>query len=65
MRTRNKPNLDAELGYQIMAAIRLGVDSYRDREMKLFDPATRRPVNRLPARPEWEGDGKNRDTVSN
>lgn len=59
MRTRSKPNLDAEFGYQIMTAIRLGVDAYRHREAKLFDPKSQRPVRRLPARPEWEGDGRN------
>jgi hypothetical protein len=30
MRTRKKPTLHADFGYQIMTAIRLGVDSYRE-----------------------------------
>ena len=42
-----------------MTAIRLGVDAYRERRAMLFDPKAQRVVNRLPARPEWEGDGQN------
>ncbi len=59
MRSRKAPNLPAELGYQIMAAIGLGVESYRERRAVLFDPRTRRQTDKLPERPEWEGDGKN------
>jgi predicted dehydrogenase len=56
MRTRKKPNLDAELGYAIMVAIRLGVDAYRARQTKYF--------GRAPKRPEWEGDGRNHSPAS-
>ena len=61
MRSRKAPNLNAELGYQIMVAIRLGVDAYRERRAMLFDPKTAKTVARLPRRPEWEGDGKNHE----
>jgi predicted dehydrogenase len=61
MRSRKAPNLNADLGYQIMAAIRLGVDAYRDRQAKLFDPKAAHPASKLPRRPEWEGDGKNHE----
>ncbi len=57
MRSRKQPNLNAQLGYQIMAAIRLGVDAYREGRTKLFDPASGRRIDRLPKRPEWEGNG--------
>lgn len=59
MRSRKAPNLDGDLGYRIMTAIRLGVDSYRARQAMLFDPASQRLVRTAPARPGWEGDGKN------
>lgn len=38
MRTRAKPNLDAETGYKIMVAIALGVESYRKNKVMRFDP---------------------------
>jgi predicted dehydrogenase len=59
VRSRKQPNLHAELGHQIMTAIRLGVDAYRERRVKFFDPQTRRVVDRAPARPAYEGAGKN------
>jgi hypothetical protein len=62
MRSRKLTNLNAELGYQIMTAIRLGVDAYREGQAKLFDPKTQKVVARLAKRPEWEGDGKNHET---
>ena len=59
VRSRKQPNLHAELGYQIMVAIALGVESYREGRVKFFDPRTQRVVNKLPSRPAYEGDGKN------
>jgi predicted dehydrogenase len=61
MRSRKAPNLDADFGYKVMTAIRLGVDSYRERKVKLFDARTERVVSSAPARPAWEGDGKNHE----
>lgn len=37
MRTRQEPNFPADLGYKAMAAIRLGVDAYRQKEVMFFD----------------------------
>jgi predicted dehydrogenase len=61
MRSRRQPNLNAELGYQVMVAIRLGVDAYRQRKAMLFDPRADKVVKNLPRRPEWEGDGRNHE----
>jgi len=48
--TRQKPNLDADLGYKVMAAIRMGVDAYRKQTTIHWDPRGRkasiRPVHR-------------------
>ena len=38
LRSRQEPNLGAELGYRVMAAIRMGVDSYRRRTTINWDP---------------------------
>jgi predicted dehydrogenase len=53
MRSRKKPVYDVLRGYQVMTAIKLGVDSYRKGRVMLFDPQTRREVNRAPARKEY------------
>jgi hypothetical protein len=37
MRTRQKPNLDADLGYKAMAAIAGGVTAYRKGKVVGFD----------------------------
>ncbi len=59
MRDRSKPVLNAELGYQIMTAIKLGVDSYREGKVKFFDPKTGRETPKPQPRPAFEGGGKN------
>lgn len=59
MRTRKQPVLNPELGYQIMVAIKLGVDSYREGKTKFFDPGADRESSKGPGRPVYEGDGKN------
>jgi predicted dehydrogenase len=59
MRSRKQPVLNHELGFQIMVAIALGVDSYRDGQTKLFDAGARKQTKRAGARPGFEGDGKN------
>ncbi len=53
MRTRRAPVLSAEFGYQLMVAIRLGVDSYRDGAAKYW------ASNQSPVRPSYEGSGQN------
>lgn len=37
MRSRQEPNLSAELGYRVMAAIRMGVDAYRQQTTMHWD----------------------------
>ncbi|MGH9340558.1 MAG: Gfo/Idh/MocA family protein [Acidobacteriota bacterium] len=50
MRSRQKPVYDVLRGYQVMVAIKLGVDSYREGKVMAFDPATRRILEQPPAR---------------
>ncbi|MDE0628275.1 MAG: Gfo/Idh/MocA family oxidoreductase [Bryobacterales bacterium] len=60
VRTRRKPVFDARFGYQVMVAIKLGVDSYRSGRQMCFDPRTERVLDRPPPRhPGFEGDGTN------
>ena len=51
--------LNPDLGYKIMVAIRLGVDSYREGKVKFFDAGTQKPIERGSVRASYEGDGKN------
>jgi hypothetical protein len=44
MRDRSQPVYDALKGYQVMAAIKLGVDSYRQGRVLAFDPKTRQVI---------------------
>jgi hypothetical protein len=44
VRSRNKPNLDAESAYKIMVAIHLGVQSYRKEKVMKFDPEKQRVI---------------------
>ncbi len=57
--SRQQPVLDADLGYQVMTAIKLGVDSYRHNRMMAFDPRTQRVIRSAPERPAYPGTGKN------
>ena len=50
MRSREVPVYNVLRGYQVMVAIRLGVDSYREGRAMAFDPATRRVLPKPPAR---------------
>ena len=59
MRDRAKPAFDARFGYQVMTAIRLGVDSYRSGRMIAFDPRAQRIVPAPEPRAGYEGSGKN------
>jgi predicted dehydrogenase len=59
MRTRKKTTLHAEFGYQIMTAIRLGVDSYREGRLMVFDRDSQEVSGQAPARPGYQGDGTN------
>jgi hypothetical protein len=53
MRSRKSPVYNVLRGYQVMTAIKLGVDSYREGRVMLFDPQTRRVIDRPPARKEY------------
>jgi predicted dehydrogenase len=59
MRNRQQTALNPDLGYKIMVAIRLGVDSYREGKVKFFDAVTQKVTDRGAARASYEGDGKN------
>ncbi len=50
MRSREKPVYDVMRGYQVMVAIRMGVDSYREGKVMFFDPSTRRKLSKAPER---------------
>jgi predicted dehydrogenase len=45
VRSRQKPNCDADMGYKVMTAIDLSVRSYRHAKVYLFDPRAERIVN--------------------
>lgn len=59
VRSRKQPNAHAEIGFQIITAIKLGVYAYREGKTMLFDPATQRVIDKSPARHVFEGDSKN------
>jgi predicted dehydrogenase len=61
MRSRKKPNLDADFGYKAMVAIGLGVEAYREQKQMSFDPSTERILKVGLKRETYEGDGKNVD----
>jgi predicted dehydrogenase len=46
VRSRQEPNLPADLGYKAMAAIRMGVDAYRRQDMVFFDARTEKASTR-------------------
>lgn len=50
MRSRQQPVYDVLKGYQVMTAIKLGVDSYRDGTVKVFDPGSRKVLSEPPER---------------
>jgi hypothetical protein len=59
MRSRKQPNLNGDLGYQIMVAIKLGVDSYREGRVGFFDPGRQEEVRSPAPRIGYEGGGEN------
>jgi hypothetical protein len=61
MRSRQQPNCDADFGYKIMTAIKLGVDSYREGKTMLWDPVSERRIDQPLARKVYEGDGLNHE----
>lgn len=60
VKTREQPIFDARFGYQVMVAIKLGVDSYRTGRLMGFDPVAEQVLKQIPTRhPGYEGDGAN------
>jgi predicted dehydrogenase len=59
MRTRKIPVLNPELGFQLMTAIRLGVDSYRQGRLLAYDARTNKVTDKFAGRPAYEGKGEN------
>ncbi|MBI3910631.1 MAG: Gfo/Idh/MocA family oxidoreductase [Armatimonadetes bacterium] len=44
VRSREQPHLNAEIAYRCMVAIALGVASYREKKVKLFDPERQKVI---------------------
>jgi predicted dehydrogenase len=65
VRSRKPPAFDADLGYRVTTAIQLGVESYRQSRMMLFDPRSERVVAHAPKRDGYEGTGENYDEPGN
>lgn len=59
VRSRKQPNAHAEIGYQIITAIKLGVYAYLEGKTKLFDPQAQRVIEKAPVRQRFEGDSRN------
>jgi hypothetical protein len=53
MRDRGTPVYNVLRGYQVMVAIRMGVDSYRAGRVMAFDPLSRRILNAPPPHREY------------
>jgi predicted dehydrogenase len=53
IRTRTKPVYDVLRGYQVMVAIKLGVESYRTGKVMAFDPVGRSVLRDSPAHKEY------------
>jgi predicted dehydrogenase len=53
MRTRNKPVYDVLRGFQVMTAIKLGVESYRTGKVMAFDPVGRKVLREPQAHAEY------------
>lgn len=53
MRSRGTPVYNVLRGYQVMAAIKMGVDSYRAGRVLYFDPATKRVTPNPPPHREY------------
>ena len=49
MRTRKKPNLDADTGYRAQVVITMGVQSFREGKVLFFDPKKEEVVYDAPA----------------
>ncbi|MCB9384062.1 MAG: Gfo/Idh/MocA family oxidoreductase [Bryobacterales bacterium] len=61
VRSRKQPVFDAEFGYRVMTAIKLGVDSYREGRQLSWDAGREKVVRAEVNRPAYEGDGLNHE----
>ena len=61
VRSRKQPVFNADFGYRVMTAIKMGVDSYREGRQLGWDAAKERVVRAEVRRPGHEGDGQNHD----
>lgn len=61
MRSRKQPNHNPDFAYRIMTAIKLGVDSYRQGKMMIWDPERERLMAEAPERKIYKGSGINHD----
>jgi hypothetical protein len=59
MRSRKTPRLGPEFGYQVMTAIKLGVDSYREGKVMCWDARAGKLTDKPANRPSYEGTGEN------
>ncbi len=59
MRDRKTPRLGPDFGYQIMTAIKLGVDSYRQGKVMCWDARAEKLTDKPAPRPAYEGTGEN------
>ena len=59
VRSRTQPVFHGDLGYEVMVAIKLGVDAYREGKTKFWDPKADREIAAGPKRPAYEGNGQN------
>jgi len=57
MRARRRPVYDVLRGYQVLVAIKLGVDSYRSGKVMAFDPTARALLREAPPHPEYKPAG--------
>jgi hypothetical protein len=58
VRSRKQPNFDADFAYRVDTAIHVGVESYREGRMMIFDNKAERVVSHAPKRPGYEGTGE-------
>ncbi len=57
IQSRQEPFYNVLRGYQVMTAIKLGVESYRQGKVMAFDPATRRILDTPPVRKTYLPEG--------
>ena len=59
IRSRQTPRLGPDFGYEIMTAIKLGVESYRQGKVMCWDAKAGKVTDAPGPRPAYEGDGAN------